>query len=129
MSKVKKSMDLFLNPMHDLILVIIGLMTVWSGAAEMLHVLKVGHPGLKDILLMFIYLEIVAMVIVMIKTHHLPVRFILYIMITALARYVVVEVKAMTVFEVLMFSGAILVLCASVLLVKFGSRRYPSPDI
>ena len=42
--------------------------------------------SIDDILLLFIYLELGAMVGIYFKTNHMPVRFLIYVAITALTR-------------------------------------------
>ena len=83
---------------------------------------------LADILLLFIYLEIGAMVGVYFKTTRLPVRYLIYIAITALARVLIEIVGAehQTGTDILVVSGAILLLSFAVLVLRFGSHRYPS---
>ena len=53
-----------------------------------------GKAALKDILMLFIYLELLAMIGIYFKTHRLPVQFLIYIAITALSRHLVVDVQA-----------------------------------
>jgi phosphate starvation-inducible membrane PsiE len=53
-----------------------------------------GHATMGDILLLFIYLELGAMVGIYFKTNVLPVRCLIYIAITALARLVIADVQA-----------------------------------
>lgn len=48
-----------------------------------------GHIKIDDILLLFIYLELGAMVGIYFKTNHMPVRFLIYVAITALTRLLI----------------------------------------
>ncbi len=128
--KARRAIDgfgaLLMTVLHNLMLLVITVATIWSAIGEFAHIF-VGHPpSLKDILLLFIYLEILAMVGIYFRTHRLPVRYLIYIGITALTRILVVDVKTMGGQEILVFSGAILILTLSVLILKFGSARYPS---
>lgn len=107
---------------HLLALFVIGGTVIWSAVAEYLLIIKVGHPTLKDILLLFIYLEIGAMVGIYFKTKRLPVVFLLYIAITALTRVLTVDIKSMEWPLVLALSGAILILALSV---TFLSNKNP----
>ncbi len=50
---------------------------------------------LADLLLMFLYLEILTMVGLYFESGKLPVRFPLYIAMVAMARYVIVDIKEM----------------------------------
>lgn len=113
--------------LHNLMLFAIAVATVWSAFGEFGHIfMGEAAPTLKDILLLFIYLEVLAMVGIYFRTHRLPVRFLVYIAITALTRVLVVDMKAMSMEEILVYSGSILILTAAVLALKFGSARYPS---
>ena len=106
----------------------IGATTVWSAAAAFIGLAAQGRATLGDILLLFIYLEIGAMVGVYFKMTRLPVRYLIYIAITALARVVIEIVGAehRTGTDILIISGAILLLSYAVLVLRFGSHRYPS---
>ena len=86
-----------------------------------------GRAELADILLLFIYLEIGAMVGIYFKTTRLPVRYLIYIAITALGR-VLIELCAehRTGMDILVVSGAILLLSFAVLVLRFASIRFPS---
>ena len=113
---------------HLLALFAIGATTVWSAAAAFLGMVAAGQAGLADILLLFIYLEIGAMVGIYFKTTRLPVRYLIYIAITALGRVLIeivgAEQRAGT--DVLIVAGAILLLSFAVLVLRFGSYKYPS---
>ena len=87
-----------------------------------------GHASLGDILLLFIYLEIGAMVGIYFKTTRLPVRYLMYIAITALGRVLIEIVGAehQTGRDILVIAGAILLLSFAVLVLRFGSYRFPS---
>ena len=113
---------------HFLALFVIGATTVWSAAAAFIGMVVQGRATLGDILLLFIYLEIGAMVGVYFKTTRLPVRYLIYIAITALARVLIEIVGAehQTGMDILVVSGAILLLSFAVLVLRFGSHSFPS---
>jgi phosphate starvation-inducible membrane PsiE len=48
-----------------------------------------GAASIEDLLLLFIYLEIGAMVGVYFKTNHMPVRFLIYVAISAVTRLII----------------------------------------
>jgi len=87
-----------------------------------------GRASLADILLLFIYLEIGAMVGIYFKTTRLPVRYLIYVAITALGRMLIEIVGAehRTGMDILVITGAILLLSFAVLVLRFGSYKYPS---
>jgi protein PsiE len=121
---------LLVDGFHFLALFAIGATTVWSAATAFFSTLGKGRAELSDILLLFIYLEIGAMVGIYFKTAELPVRYLIYIAITALGRVLIEIVGAehRTGSELLIVAGAILVLSFAVLLLRFASRKYGPSD-
>ncbi|MEA3274036.1 MAG: phosphate-starvation-inducible PsiE family protein [Pseudomonadota bacterium] len=115
----------FVDGFHLLTLFIIGAVIVWATTVELLHIVTEGGPSIKDILLLFIYLELGAMVGIYFKTKRLPVRFLLYIAITALTRVLAIDVKTMSDEHMLTISISILVLTLAVLVIRIGSNRFP----
>lgn len=84
-----------------------------------------GAVTLGDLLLLFIYLEVFAMVGIYLESHRLPVRLPMYIAIVALARYLVLDIKEMDPWRILGVSSAILLIAISVLVVRSGHVRLP----
>jgi phosphate starvation-inducible membrane PsiE len=119
---------LLVDTFHYLALFAIGATTVWSAVGAFLVMMHRGRAELADILLLFIYLEIGAMVGIYFKTTRLPVRYLIYIAITALGRVLIELVGAEhhTGMDILVVSGAILLLSFAVLVLRFGSNRFPS---
>lgn len=113
---------------HLLGLFAIGASTVWAAIVAFVAMVNRGHASIEDLLLLFIYLEIGAMVGIYFKTNHMPVRFLIYVAITALTRHMVgvVNVHPKPEIEMITMSGAILVLAAAVLVLRFASNRFPS---
>jgi protein PsiE len=113
---------------HFVALFVIGATTVWSAVAAFIGMVAQGRASLEDILLLFMYLEIVAMVGIYFKTTQLPVRYLIYIAITALGRVLIEIVGAehRTGIDILVVAGAILLLSFAVLVLRFGSHRFPS---
>ena len=122
--------NFLVDAFHHLALFAIGATTVWAAVAAFGEMVRRGHAGLTDILLLFIYLELGAMVGIYFKTTRLPVRYLLYVAITALARVLIELVSAehKTGTDLVIVSGAILVLSVAVLILRFGSNKYPSHD-
>ncbi len=114
---------------HLLGLFAIGGATVWAAAGAFYEMMHKGAPSIEDLLLLFIYLEIGSMVGIYFRTNHMPVRFLLYVGITALTRHMIgfVQEKTGADMEVLVLAGATLILAFAVLVIRFTSNRYPSP--
>jgi len=107
----------------------IAVATLLAAGIEVVKMIEAGTVGLADILLLFIYLEVFAMIGVYIKCHRLPVRLPIYIAIVALARYLILDMKAMEDWRMLAVSVSILILAATVLLHRFGHVRFPYEDM
>jgi phosphate starvation-inducible membrane PsiE len=112
-------------------LFLLGATVVWAATDEYLLMFAAGRVHLQDILLLFIYLELGAMVGIYFKTDRLPVLFLLYVAITALTRFLVIDVKDLPTNQVLTITGAIFLLALAVLVLqvvasKFGSTEDPT---
>jgi len=119
---------LLVDGFHYLALFAIGGAVVWSAVHAFVGMVAKGHAGVDDILLLFIYLEFGAMVGIYFKTNHMPVRFLIYVAMTALTRLLIGDVQSHRPlqWEVLSISGAILLLALATLVVRYGSARFPS---
>jgi phosphate starvation-inducible membrane PsiE len=108
-------------------LFVIGATIVWSAAHDYIRMIAEGHAGLDDILLLFIYLELGTMVGVYFKTDRLPVLFLLYIAITALTRFLAIDIKTLSMQSVIIVTGSIFVLTLAVLVVQIATSRFSTP--
>jgi protein PsiE len=112
-----------------------GLLVIGIGTAlAMGHLIwtMVNSAGvtLTDMLLMFLYLEVFAMVGQYLKAGQLPVRFPLYIAIVSIARDVILRAGANTELHLVASAGAIVLIAVGVLLIRYGQSRYPDcPEV
>lgn len=86
--------NLLIEVFHYLALFVIGASIVWSAVFAYIGMMHQGQASIGDILLLFIYLELGAMVGMYFKTNVMPVRCLIYVAITALARLVIADVQA-----------------------------------
>lgn len=121
---------LLVDGFHYLALFAIGATTVWSAIAAFRDMVARGRADLTDILLLFIYLELGAMVGIYFKTTILPVRYLVYIAITALSRFLIELVFAehRTGTDVIIVAGAILGLSFAVLVLRFAGEKSGNLD-
>ncbi len=105
-------------------LTVITIATVMAGYIEVSHMITAGTVTLADLLLMFLYLEILAMVAMYFESGKLPVRFPIYIAIVALARYLVLDMKNLDMWHMIGVASSILLLTLAVLALRFGHVRY-----
>jgi len=120
--------DLLVDAFHYLALFAIGGAVVWSAVHAFVGMAANGRASIDDILLLFIYLELGAMVGIYFKTKHMPVRFLIYVGITALTRLLVGDIATHHTLEwgIVTVPVAILLLALANLVVRFGSARFPS---
>lgn len=127
----KKLIDLgnrLFEAFHLLGLFVIGAAILWASWIEVFEIISHGGPKIKDVLLLFIYLELGAMVGIYFQTKRLPVRYLIYIAVTALTRVLAIDIKTMSDMHILSLTGAILILCLSVLALRIGSTRFSEHD-
>jgi protein PsiE len=108
---------------HVVALFVIGATIAWAAVVAYIEMVTQGHASLHDILLLFIYLELGAMVGIYFRTDELPVEFLLYIAITVVTRSLV-EVENLDDTRVLVVTGSVLVLSLAVVLLRYGAFRF-----
>jgi phosphate starvation-inducible membrane PsiE len=130
--RIQRAGNALVDLFHYLALFIIGATIVWSAVSEYMKIMQEGHAALKDILLLFIYLELGAMVGIYFKTHRLPVQFLIYIAITALSRHLVIDVQKVSdnfhLYLLLSITVAIVLLSFAVLVLSYSGHKYGDPE-
>ncbi len=106
-------------------LFIITIATLVAGFQEIMHMVNVGKVTLADLLLLFLYLEVIAMVSVYLESGKLPIRMPIYIAIVALARYLTLDIKDMDSWKVISISATIVLLTLAVLAIRYGHMKLP----
>jgi protein PsiE len=124
-SKISTAGHEVLAWMQDIGLLIIAISTVVAIGFEVKLMWDNGTVTLADLLLMFIYLEVLAMVSIYLESGKLPVRIPLYIAIVALARYLVLDMKGMDPWKIVGISASTLILGATVLVIRWGHLKLP----
>lgn len=125
MIKIKNSGHKALVIVEDIGLLVIAISTVIAISSEVLSMFNAMEVTLADLLLLFIYLEVLAMVGIYLKSGKLPVRMPLYIAIVAVARYMILDMKNLDTLRVLGLSGAVLILALSILAIRYGHSKFP----
>jgi protein PsiE len=106
-------------------LLVIAIATSVAMYDEVLGMVADHRVHLSDLLMMFLYLEVLAMIGHYFKSGQLPVRFPLYIAMVALARYLILDLKEMSEWRMLSVAAAIFLLTLAVLVIRYGHVRYP----
>ena len=111
-------------------LLLIAVATIIAIGQEVFMMVQNMRVNLADLLLLFIYLEVLAMVGSYLKAGSMPIRMPLYIAMVALARYIVLDVKSMDNWQLIAVTSGILIIALAVLALRYGHVRYPyaEPD-
>ena len=125
MNKLKNSGCKALVIVEDIGLLIIAISTVIAMGFEISSMFRAMNVTLADLLLLFIYLEVLAMVGIYLKSGKLPVRMPLYIAMVALARYMILDMKNLDTWRMIGIAGAVLVLAIAILAIRYGHTRFP----
>ncbi len=120
--------NLFVSLFHRIALFGIGAATVWAAGMSFAEMMQKPYASVQDLLLLFIYLEIGAMVGIYFKTNHMPVRFLIYIAITAVTRLIIdlVGTKHEADMGILLMGITIFVLALANALIRYASNKFPS---
>ena len=106
-------------------LLVIAFATTIAMYQEAMLMVDAKRVALADLLLMFLYLEVLAMIGQYFKSGQLPVRFPMYIAMVALARYLILDLKEMSEWRMLAVAAAIFLLTVGVLVIRYGHVRFP----
>ena len=126
--KFTKLMQRILGIVEQTVLIIIGLATVFAVFQAVAHIWQARTITVGDILLLFLYLEVMTMLNHYLSAGTLPVRYPLYIGIIALARFLVLDIKELDAMTMFALSGSILLISISILIVRYGHVRFPYTD-
>lgn len=118
-----------LKAVEHLVLVIIAIATVVAIGQEVVHIFIEGKVELADLLLLFIFLEVLAMVGNYAESGKLPVRMPIYIAIVALARYLILDMKAMDDWRIVSIAVASIILASTVIVIRWGQLKMPYPKV
>jgi protein PsiE len=117
-----------LTLLENIGLVLITIATVVAIGQEVVLMFEQGKVLLPDILLLFIFLEILTMVGLYFQSGKLPVRYPIYIAMVAIARYIIIGMKEMDGWMMVALALAILVLALSVVAIRYGHLKLPYPE-
>jgi protein PsiE len=106
-------------------LAVIAVATTYAMGREAWGMLVIGRVTLTDLLLMFLYLEILVMVTQYFKAGQLPVKFPLYIAIVSLARQLILNIEKVDELHMLASAAAILLISFGVLVIRYGQFKFP----
>ena len=100
-------------------LVIILVSTVIAFGQEMYQMILVQRVTLADLLLLFLYLEVLAMVRVFWESQSIQITLPLFLAITALARFIFLQGKSLNPEILLYEAGAIVLIALAIVILRF----------
>ncbi|WP_099339922.1 phosphate-starvation-inducible protein PsiE [Candidatus Fonsibacter ubiquis] len=91
---------------------------------EIAHMVEIRDVNLPDLLLLFIYLEVIGMVTSYWRTQTIRLTYPLFIAITALSRLIILQKKDIDPSTLVYEAGAILLLAIAIVILKFRRSKF-----
>ena len=110
----------FITWMEKSLLIVIAFLTAYAVALEILTVVSSRAVKLTDLLLLFIYAEVLGMVAAFYKYRKIPITVPIFIAITALCRLIILQGKGINTVDLLYESGAIFLLALAALVIRWN---------
>ncbi len=117
-----------LSVVEQLVLVVIACATIFAVFQAINHIWIARAISIGDLLLLFLYLEVMSMLNHYLGSGKLPVRYPLYIGMIALARFLVLDIKELDAWTIFALSGSIMLISIAILIVRYGHVRFPYTD-
>ena len=112
-------MEKIVKQIQLLTLIIILISTIIAIGSELYQMFKIEKVTLADLLLLFLYLEVLAMIRVFWESQSIQITLPLFIAITALSRFIILQGKSINP-EILVYeAGAILLIAFAILVLRF----------
>ena len=103
---------------------VILLATSIAFVLEVIHMVEIRNINLPDLLLLFIYLEVIGMVTSYWRTLTIRLTYPLFISITALSRLIILQKKDIDPSTLVYEAGAILLLAIAIVVLKFRRSKF-----
>ena len=113
-------MEKIVKQIQLLTLIIILISTVIAIGSELYQMFKIQSVTLADLLLLFLYLEVLAMGRVFWESQSIQITLPLFIAITALSRFIILQGKNINPEILLYEAGAIVLIALAILIIRFS---------
>jgi len=121
--KIDLLLSTIFHYVEKVVLVVIGGLAL-VGIGEMVWIIfQHREISLQDLLMMFIYVEIMAMANIYFVRRSVPFTYPMFIAVTALSRLIVLQGKNIAPENLLYESGAILLVSIAILVLRFSQRH------
>lgn len=113
------------------LLTLIAILTVVATLQEIIIVYEANKVNLADLLLLFIYTEVLGMIGIFFASNRIPITLPLFIAMTAIARLIILQGKEMEPITLVYEAGAILIIALGCLVVRYrpiNQYRYQNDE-
>ena len=111
-----------INFAEKLLLASIALLAIVATGQEVLMIVENRSVGLADLLLLFIYTEVLGMIGIFFVSKRIPITLPIFIAITAITRLIILQGKDMDMISLMYEASAILILALAILAVRSAQR-------
>ena len=123
---MEDKIDSLINLAEKLLLASIALLAMVATGQEILTIIENRSIDLADLLLLFIYTEVLGMIGIFFVSKRIPITLPIFIAITAITRLIILQGKDMDMISLLYEAGAILILSLAILAVRFRPKNHYS---
>ena len=120
-----------IKPIEKILLGVIAALTVIAVFQEIYSIYINGKVKLADLLLLFIYTEVLGMIGIFYVSNKIPITLPLFIAMTAIARLIILQGKGMDPIILIYEAGAILIIALACLVIRYKPKNsyvYQSED-
>ena len=115
-----------INFAEKLLLASIAILAIVATGQEVMTIIANRSVDLADLLLLFIYTEVLGMIGIFFVSKRIPITLPIFIAITAITRLIILQGKDMDMISLLYEASAILILALAVLAVRYRPKDHYS---
>lgn len=115
-----------INFAEKLLLAAIALLAIVATGQEIIAIIQNRNVDLADLLLLFIYTEVLGMIGIFFVSKRIPITLPIFIAITAITRLIILQGKDMDMISLLYEAGAIFILSIAILAVRYRPKNHYS---
>ena len=110
---------IIVKAIEKILLATIAILTIIATVQEIIKIYAIGTVTLADLLLLFIYTEVLGMIGVFYASNRIPITLPLFIAMTAISRLIILQGKGMDASVLLYEAGAILIIAIACLVIRY----------
>ena len=119
MNKIKSQATKTIVTIEKGLLGLIAILTIVATAQELVAIVDAKKVDLADLLLLFIYTEVLGMIGVFYASNRIPITLPLFIAMTAIARLIILQGKEMDPSALIYEASAIAIIALACLIIRF----------